>query len=144
MKALQKLFLLSVLGLGVLVHEMQAKQAEIDISAQNISAQEAAIKKQIDDLILNKAEKLQQATATGLDLDAIRQILETLKVELMDIIEKSPNPSYYSKLQTALQQLQPTAIYTLIAPFKVILSHASDQTRSQIKSKLPVHLAALL
>ena len=141
MKTSQKLLLLSVLGLGALVYEKQV-HAETKSELNAAAAQVSQTTKQIDSILLKKADELQKADLK--DLKSVQIILENLQKELRHVIQRAPDASLYSKLLEAVEKLQPSSVYALIAPLKTILSHASDQARAQIKSKLPAHLAVWL
>ena len=118
MKSIQKLFLLSVLGLGVYVNQALADEAT--------------------DNEIHKVVVSHMSSVQGNDAKALANALEKIKADVSEIIKKSLDSDKYSTLQAALSKLDPTAMYAAITQLKIILANVPAHTKDLIMKKYPI------
>ena len=115
MKLLPKLFLLSVLGLGVYVHETFA-DATVDSQIYAIVEQSLSGKK--------------------LDINSLPTVLTTMKERVSNLIKDNPE---YTKLKEALKNFDTSSAIAAYMQLTKVLSHAPEKTQKLIKEKLKAH-----
>lgn len=115
MKVLPKLLLLSVLGLGVYVHETLA---DATIDAQIYATVE------------------QSLSGKKLDISSLPTILTSMKQRISDIIKDNPD---YAKLTEALKNFDTSSAIAAYMQLTKVLSCAPEKTQKLIKEKLKAH-----
>lgn len=118
MKTIQKLFLLSVLGLGVYVN-----QALADEVTDN----------KIHQVVSDHINSVQAG-----DTKALADALEKIKIDVSDIIKNSSDSDKYSTLHAALCKLDPTAMYAAIGHLKTVLANVPTHTKELVLQKYPI------
>lgn len=118
MKSIQKLFLLSVLGLGVYVNQALADEITDNKIHQVVSDHISSIQ--------------------GGDTKALADALEKIKADVSVIIKNSPDSEKYSTLDAALCKLDPTAMYAAIGHLKTVLANVPAHTKDLIMKKYPI------
>lgn len=121
MKSLNKIFLLTVLGLGVYVTEVFADQE---------------IQSKIHKVVETKISSLAGTTPTN-DNSALVRILEEIKADLLDILKTAPDTEQYKKLQAAVKNLNTKNMLVMVGHVKIILANIDDKTKNLILDQVP-------
>lgn len=121
MKSLSKIFLLTVLGLGVYVTEVFSND---DIQSR------------IHNIVQTKISLLAGTTPSN-DNAALVKILEEIKVDLLDVLSTAPDTEQYKKLQTAVKNLNTKNMLVMVGHVRIILANLDEKTKNLILDHVP-------
>jgi len=124
MKSLSKIFLLTVLGLGVYVTEVFSND---DIQSK------------IHNIVQTKISSL-AGTAPSNDNAALVKILEEIKVDLLEVLSTAPDTEQYKKLQTAIKNLNTKNMLVMVGHVRIILANLDEKTKNLILDHVPAKI----
>ena len=127
MKSFNKIFFLTVLGLGVYVSEARSND-------------------EIQDKIHKKVEA-RVSTLAGTGKPSTQQVIElltALKTDLLEVLETAPDTTQYKQLKQAVEKLEPSKMLAMVGQVRIILANIGEQTKTLILEHIPEKIKPFL
>lgn len=118
MNYLQKLFMLTVLGLGVYVNEVLPNE---DIQAK------------IHRIIEQKSLSFSGTKGDG----ELAKLLSAIQDDLKQVLKSAPDTAQYKQLKEAVNGLNPSNLLTMIGYVRTILANIDPKTKTLIMEHVP-------